>query len=165
MRAAPVLVRCRSFPQVASFGPLPPRTPARPDPQVPNDLAAGPSLYAKLPHLYFYDANHPEDPTFGFVDLEISLQRQSGDRVLLDLYCTGDGHQSGAGLPSGQGIRIEILAGQEILDAVNWEFREVGSGRCDPVSFSTWLDLKVDQFDLVDAIRIPPSAAVCRLDG
>jgi hypothetical protein len=165
MTGAPILVRCRSLLQFASFGPIPPRTPGRPDAQVPEDPEAGPAIYAKLPHVYFYDANHPDDPAFGFIDIEVSVQRRADDRFRLDLYCTGDGHQSGAGLPSGEGLRIDVTAGDEIVATVAWEFREVSSGRCDPVTFGAWLTMKVEDFRRIDRISFPPSPAVCRFDG
>jgi hypothetical protein len=165
MTGSPVLVRCRSLLQFASLGPLPPRTPGRPDAQVPEDLTAGPAVYAKLPQVYFYDANRPDDPAFGFIDIEMSVQRRSDGRFLLDLYCSGDGYQSGAGLPSGEGLRIDFMAGGDVIASASWEFREVSSGRCDPMSFAAWLPMKDDDFKRIDAIRLPPSPAVCRYDG
>src|SRR5215475_2826296 len=152
MTGTSVLVRCRSLLQFASVGPVPPRTPGRPDAQVPEDPTAGPAVYAKLPHIYFFDANHPGDPLFGFIDIEISLQRRDGGRCLLDLYCAGDGHQSGAGLPNGEGLRIEFMAADEVVATASWEFREVSSGRCDPMTFAAWLPMKDDDFKRIDVV-------------
>lgn len=164
MTNAPVLVPCRSIPQFASLGPVPPRTPGRPDTQVPEDPAAGYALYAKLPHVYFQNASHPDDPVFGFIDVEISVQQRNDGRFKLDLYCTGDGHQSGAGLPSGEGLRIELMAGNETVAATGWEFPEVSSGRCDPMAFATWLSMKNDDFKRIDRVRLPATPAVCKFD-
>ena len=164
MTGAPVLVRCRSLLQFASFGPVPPRTPGRPDAQVPEDPSTGPAVYAKLPHVYFHDANHPDDAAFGFIDIEISVQHRPDGRFRLDLYCTGDGHQSGAGLPSGEGLPIEVMAGEEIVATATWEFREVSSGRCDPVTFAAWLTIENEDFERIDRVRFPSAPAVCRFD-
>jgi hypothetical protein len=165
MTGSPVLVRCRSLLQFASLGPIPPRTPGRPDAQVPEEPGAGPAVYAKLPHVYFQDTNHPDDAAFGFIDIEISIQQRSDGRYRLDLYCAGDGHQSGTGLLSGEGLRIEVFAGEEMVATVTWEFREVSSGRCDPMTFTAWLAIKNKDFLRIDRVRFPPSSAVCRFDG
>ena len=165
MKSAPVLSRCHSLAQFSSFGPPPPRTPGRPDPQVPENLGAGPAIYARLPHIYFYDANRTDDPAFGFIDIEISVQRRGEGDYRLDLYCVGDGHQSGAGLPNGEGMRIELLAGDEVIAAAPWTFREVSSGRCDPVTFSARLTLGDEDYGKIDRVRLPSAAAVCRIDG
>ena len=164
MRSAPVLTRCHSLTQLASFGP-PPRTPGRPDPQVPEELGAGPAIYAKLPHIYFYDSNRPDDPAFGFIEIEISIQRRGERSYRLDLSCVGDGHQSGAGLPNGEGLRVELLAGDDVVASVPWLFREVSSGRCDPVTFSASPALSDDDYRTIDRVRLPSAAAVCRIDG
>lgn len=165
MKSAPVLTRCVSTAQLASFGAAPPRTPGRPDPQVPEDLGAGPAIYAKLPHVYFYDVNRPDDPAFGFIEIEISLQRRSGGRCRLDLFCIGDGHQNGAGLANGEGLKIELLAGDEVVASYSWAFREVSSGRCDPMSFGATLDLDDPDYERIDRIRLPSVTAICRIDG
>lgn len=165
MKSAPVLSRCHSVAQFASFGPPPPRTPGRPDPQVPEDLGAAPAIYARLPHIYFYDANRTDDPTFGFIEIEISLQRRGEGSYRLDLYCVGDGHQSGAGLPNGEGMRIELLAGDDLIATAPWTFREVSSGRCDPLTFSASLTLSDADYKKIDRVRLPSAVAVCRIDG
>lgn len=165
MKSAPVLTRCLSAPQFASFGAAPPRTPGRPDPQVPEELAAGPALYARLPHVYFYDANRPDDPAFGFIEIEISLQQRGAGRCRLDLYCVGDGHQNGAGFPNGEGLKIELLAGDRVAASVSWAFREVSSGRCDPMSFAATLELGDADYKTIDRVRLPSAAAICRIDG
>jgi hypothetical protein len=165
MKNAPVLSRCHSLAQLASFGLPPPRTPGRPDPQVPEELAAGPAIYARLPHVYFYDANRADDPAFGFIEIEIALQRRGEGRYRLDLYCVGDGHQSGAGLPNGEGLKIDLLAGETVVASAAWAFREVSSGRCDPVTFSASLTMTDADYATIDRVRLPSAAAVCRIDG
>lgn len=165
MKAAPVLMRCASVAQLASFGRAPPRTPGRPDPQVPEELGAGPAIYAKVPHVYFYDANRADDPAFGFIEIEVSLQRRGNGRCRLDLYAFGDGHQSGAGLPNGEGLKIELLAGDRVVSSASWMFREVCLGRCDPMSFSASLEISDSEYEMIDRVRLPPAAAICRVDG
>ncbi len=163
MKSAPVLSRCHSVEQFASFGPPPPRTPGRPDPQVPEDLGAGPAIYAKLPHVYFYDGNRPDDPAFGFIEIEISVQRRGEGQYRLDLYCVGDGHQSGAGLPNGEGLPIELLAAEAVVAGAAWVFCEVSSGRCDPVTFAATLTMNDADYARIDRVRLPSAAGVCRI--
>lgn len=165
MKSAPVLTRCQSVAQFASFSAPPPRTPGRPDPQVPETLDAGPAIYAKLPHVYFYDANRPDDPVFGFIEIEISLQRRGEGLYRIDLYCIGDGHQNGAGLANGEGLMIELLAGDRVVAAVSWPFREVSVGRCDPMSFAASPAMRDADYDKIDRVRLPAVAAICRIDG
>ena len=108
---------------------MPPRTPGRPDPQAPEDPAAGVAIYAKLPHLYFYDANRIDDPAFGFIEIEISVQRRGAGRYLLDLCCYMDGHQNGAGLPNGEGVHVELMVGEKVVASASWTFCTVNFGR------------------------------------
>ena len=165
MKSAPVLSRCHSLAQFASFGPPPPRTPGRPDPQVPEDPGAGPAIYARLPHIYFYDANRSDDPAFGFIEIEISVQHRADGHYRLDLFCIGDGHQSGAGLPNGEGMRLDLLAGDRVVATASWVFREVSSGRCDPLTFTASLTMSDEDYQKIDRVRLPSAAAVCRIDG
>ncbi|MDE2361180.1 MAG: hypothetical protein KGM42_00770 [Hyphomicrobiales bacterium] len=165
MKSAPVLVRRRSAAQFASFGPPPPRTPGRPDPQAPEELGAGPAAYARLPHIYFYDGNRPADPTFGFIEIEFSLQRRANGQRRLDLYCIGDGHQSGAGLANGNGLQLELFAGDTLGATTAWAFREMSAGRCDPMTFAASLSISDQDYGKIDRVRAPSVTAVCRSNG
>src|ERR1700756_1327295 len=88
---------CYSYRQFCSLGPLPPRTPARPDPQVPKDRKLGPCSHGKIGAFYFYAEGSQDDPAFGFCEIELSLQRLAENKVRLELYCIADGYQSAWG--------------------------------------------------------------------
>ena len=105
---------CHLYPQFASLGPVPPRMPGRADAQVPHDLADGPARYARIAHLYFYADATPADPAFGFVDIEISLQQLGDGRYDVELYCTGDGYQSGTGVAGDTPLTFAFAAGNRI---------------------------------------------------
>src|SRR5262245_62176115 len=65
---------CCSYRQFCSLGPLPPRTPARPDPQVAKDYELGPCSHGKPARSNFYADGSRDDPAFGFCEIEVSVQ-------------------------------------------------------------------------------------------
>ena len=67
------MTNCDSYRQFCSLGPLPPRTPARADPQVPKDGKLGPCAHGKINSFYFYADGSEDDPAFGFCDIEVSV--------------------------------------------------------------------------------------------
>lgn len=158
------LLRCHSNRQIASLGPVPPRMPGRTDAQVPENLADGPARYARFPHLYFYDEATTDDAAFGFVDLEISVQRLASGRHHVELYCSGDGYQSGSGHDDGSHIELCFAAGERIAAITAWPYPDVVSGRSDPLTFRAPLDLSDADFAAIDRIIVPPATANCRID-
>src|ERR1700744_1583560 len=64
--------------------PLHPRTPPRPDPQVPGDRNLG--LLSS------------QDPAFGFCDIEVSIHHGARGKVRFELYCVADGYQTARGV-------------------------------------------------------------------
>lgn len=157
------ILRCQSPRAFVSLGPVPPRMPGRTDAQVPTSLDDGPVRYGKLPHLYFYTDGKDVDAAFGFVDMEVSVQRLAG-RYDVELYCSADGYQSGTGASDGEPLRIEFRAGDRIAGAVDWPYPDVRSGTSDPLTFRTRLDIMDEDFDAIDTLAVPSATATCRVD-
>ena len=117
------LGQCYSYRQFCSLGPLPPRTPARPDPQVPKDRKLGPCSHGKIGAFYFYAEGSQDDPAFGFCEIELSLQRLAENKVRLELYCIADGYQSARGVGARHPLKIAVLAGEDPGDLSTLENR------------------------------------------
>ncbi len=157
------ILRCRSSRAFVSLGPVPPRMPGRTDAQVPTSVDDGPVRYGKLPHLYFYADEKDADAAFGFVDMEVSVQRLAG-HYDVELYCSADGYQSGTGSGEGEPLRIEFHAGDRIAGVVEWPYPDVRSGTSDPLTFRTRIDIVDADFDAIDALVVPSATAACRVD-
>ncbi|HEX8077405.1 MAG TPA: hypothetical protein VF511_06285 [Chthoniobacterales bacterium] len=153
-------MRCRSAVQFAALGSVPPRSPGRPDAQVPRDLADGPARHARLAHLYFYDEARPTDPAFGFLDLEISLQRIGEGQYQVELYAIGDGYQSGTGFAD-EPLRITFAQGERAAASVDWLYPQVKTGHLDPMTFRATATIADADFDSVDRVVIPSASAHC----
>ena len=76
-----------------------------------------------------------------------------------------DGHQNGAGLPNGEGVHIELMAGEKVVASTSWTFGTVNLGRCDPMTYSAALNMSDEEFASLDRVRLPSTAAVCRIDS
>ena len=157
------ILRCRSPRVFVSIGPVPPRTPGRTDAQVPTLLDDGPARYARLPHLYFYTDDAARDAAFGFVDIEVSVQRLGG-RYDVEIYCSADGYQSGSGSADGVPLRIDFCAGDRIAGSIAWPFPDVRSGTSDPLTFRTRLDIGGADFEAIDTLVVPGATAICHID-
>lgn len=157
------VLSCRSTRTVASLGPVPPRMPGRTDAQVPTSLDDGPVRYGKVPHLYFYTDGKGTDAAFGFVDLEVSVQRVAG-HYDVQLYCFADGYQSGTGSGAGVPLKIEIRAGDRSVGAIEWPYPDVRSGTSDPLTFRTPLTITDTDFEAIDMLVVPVATATCRVD-
>ena len=153
------MVGCRSLPQMCLLGPVPPRTPGRSDAQVPSDIALGESRYGRIPYVYFYSEDRAGDVGFGLLDVEIAVQRRAPDKFRLELYCIGDGYQSGRGANAGSPLRIELRAGTRAVATANWSYPDVLSGHMDPLIFSTPIDLSDEDFEALDRVYLPSVAA------
>jgi len=119
---------CYSYRQFCSLGPLPPRTPARPDPQVPRDRKLGPCLHGKIGSFYFYEKGSDNDAALGFFDVELSVQSIATGRVRVELYCVADGYQTSRGIGAGHPIRLAIMAGGDakVIDGIGDVFAAMG---------------------------------------
>lgn len=143
---------CYSYRQFCSLGPLPPRTPARPDPQVPKDRGLGLCSHGKIGAFYFYAEGSQDDPAFGFCEIELSVQRLAANKVRLELYCIADGYQSARGVGARHPLKIAVLAGDKVLGMAHWHFADVICGHADPMHFAA--DLEIDDGALVRIDRV-----------
>jgi hypothetical protein len=146
--------KCYSYRQYCSLGPLPPRTPARPDPQVPRDSKLGPCVHGKIGSFYFYEKGSNDDAAFGFFDVELSVQGISASMVRVELYCVADGYQTSRGVSAGHPIKIAIMAGGKTVGSTEWRFADVICGHADPMNFSTDIDIGYTSFSLIDRIDL-----------
>jgi hypothetical protein len=135
-------------------GPLPPRTPARPDPQVPRDRKLGPSLHGKIGAFYFYEKGSNDDAAFGFFDVELSVQSIEKGKLRVELYCIADGYQTSRGVSTGHPIKISVIAGDKVLGSSEWHFADVICGHADPMNFSADIDIGDTSFSLIDRIDL-----------
>ena len=145
---------CYSYRQFCSLGPLPPRTPARSDPQVPRDRKLGACAHGKIGAFYFYLDGSSDDAAFGFCDIEVSVQHVAQDKVRFELYCIADGYQSARGVGSTHPVMIGIMAKGQTLALANWHFADVICGHADPMSFETDLDIADELFAQIDGIEL-----------
>jgi hypothetical protein len=141
--------------QICSLAPPPPRTPARPDPQVPHDPRLGPALWGKIGALYVYRSADSRDALYGFNDIEVSLQRIGPGAVRFELYAIGDGYQqAGAKLHP---LRICLNGGAGTLAEFVWSPPAIADGCADPIAFSH--DLALSEAAWRDASSVEIEAA------
>jgi hypothetical protein len=149
------MVECRSLPQMCLLGPMPPRTPGRSDAQVPSDSSRGESKYGRIPYVYFYQDGLKADPAFGLLDIEIAIQRRGPRSFQFEIYCVGDGYQSGQGSSAPQPLAIEFRAGARAVARAEWAYPTVLNGHMDPLSFSAVIELKDGDFQEIDIALLP----------
>jgi hypothetical protein len=149
-----ILGACYSYRQFCSLGPLPPRTPARADPQVPRDRKLGVCSHGKIGAFYFYLDGSSDDAAFGFCDIEVSVQHVASGRVRFELYCIADGYQSARGVGATHPLKIAIMVKGRALAVADWHFADVICGHADPMSFATDLDIADELFAQIDTIEL-----------
>jgi hypothetical protein len=145
---------CYSYARFCSLGPLPPRTPARPDAQVPTDRKLGACVHGKIDSFYFYANGSDDDPAFGFCDIEISVQRIDHGTARVELYCMADGYQSARGVGANHPLKIAVFANDRILGVAHWHFADVICGHADPMHFSANIEIDDAKFDVIDCIEL-----------
>ena len=145
---------CYSYRQFCSLGLLPPRTPARPDPQVPKDRKIGVCAHGKIGAFYFYAEGSVDDPAFGFCDIEVSVQRVAENKVRVELYCIADGYQSARGIGTRHPLKIAVMAQERILGTAHWHFPDVICGHADPMHFADDLDIDDRLFPQINCIEL-----------
>lgn len=145
---------CYSYRQFCSLGPLPPRTPARPDPQVPQDDKLGACLHGTIGAFYFYVEGSNDDVAFGFCDIEVSVQQITEAKVRLELYCIADGYQSGRGIGAKHPLKIAVMAGEHTLGVADWAFPDVICGHADPMTFVADMTFDGRAFAQIDRIEL-----------
>jgi hypothetical protein len=156
------LSNCYSYRQFCSLGPLPPRTPARSDPQVPKDRALGACAHGKIGSFYFYANGSSDDPAFGFCDIELSVQRVAENKVRVELYCIADGYQSARGIGGLHPLKISVMAKDSKLGTAHWHFPDVICGHADPMHFAADLDIGDGLFGKIDRIELEKTAGESR---
>jgi hypothetical protein len=156
------LGNCYSYRQFCSLGPLPPRTPARPDPQVPHDRKLGACSHGKIGAFYFYLDGTSDDAAFGFCDIEVSVQLVTRGKVRFELYCIADGYQSARGVGATHPVKIAAMANGRAVAFADWHFADVICGHADPMSFVTDLDIADDIFDMIDGIELQKTSGESR---
>ena len=145
---------CYSYRQFCSLGPLPPRTPARPDPQVPKDYGLGRCMHGKIGAFYFYAEGSRDDPAFGFCEIELSVQQLAGNTTRLELYCIADGYQSARGIGARHPLEIAVLAGEKVLGRASWHFPDVICGHADPMHFAVDIEISDSLFADIDRVEL-----------
>lgn len=159
------MAECYSYRQFCSLGPLPPRSPARPDPQVPQNYDLGPCAHGKIGAFYFFTHGSKDDPAFGFFDIEVSVQSLAAGKVRLELYCIADGYQSSRGVSTRHPLRIAIQSGETTLATAEWFFADVICGHADPMHFSADLDIEPASFTSIDRVALLPVAGLSQPCG
>jgi hypothetical protein len=148
------MASCYSYPVFCSLGPLPPRTPARSDPQVPADRSLGACAHGKIGAFYFFADGSDDDAAFGFCDIELSIQHVAQGIVRIELYCIADGYQSARGIGAVHPLKIAILAKDRILGVAQWHFADVICGHADPMHFSADIQIDSGMFGLIDRVEL-----------
>ena len=152
-------------PQSCSLGPLPPRTPARPDPQVPGSEKLGSCRYGKIGAVYFYDMASNQDPLFGLVEIEVSIQNVAEGMLRLEIYCIADGYQSACGNGSKFPLRIAVLAGEKTIAIAEWAYPPIICGHADPMTFAVDLPVDASVFAGIDRVEFQRTKGEARLCG
>lgn len=158
------MVECKSLPQMCLLGPMPPRTPGRSDAQVPSDASRGESKYGRIPFVYFYQDGLQADPVFGLLDIEIAIQRRAANAYQFEIYCIGDGYQSGHGSSSPQPLAIEFRAGARTVAKAEWRYPTVLNGHMDALTFSAPVEMTDRDFADIDIAWLPSvraEATIC----
>ena len=160
-------MNCFSYAQGCLLAPLPPRTPERADPQVPEDHRLGAVKYGRVGAFYFYELG-TGDAAFGIFDIEMSVQKLGRGRVRVEASAIGDGLQSCAGTSSSSPLALQLRAGTEILAEVEWRYGAVLCGCNDPLSLMADIQMSDEDFERIDMIVLPAvdgNAEPCNLVG
>jgi hypothetical protein len=143
-----------AYPQSCSLGPPPPRTPARPDPQIPREPNLGAARWGKIGAFYFYVQGSSDEPAYGLFDIEVSLQRLSSGKTRVEIYAIADGYQRGGASGSEHPLNIALKRGDRVIARVEWIFPDILDGHADPISLSRDIDLGAAECDDVNLIEI-----------
>ncbi|QPF87362.1 hypothetical protein IC762_14165 [Bradyrhizobium genosp. L] len=122
---------------------------------MPSDSNRGESKYGRIPFIYFYQKDAKADPAFGLLDIEISIQRRGPRSFQFEIYCIGDGYQSGRGSSAPQPLAIEFRVGARAVAKAEWSYPTVLDGHMDPLSFSAGIELNDADFQDIDSALLP----------
>jgi hypothetical protein len=146
------------------LGPMPPRTPGRSDAEVPSDASRGESKYGRIPFVYFYQDGVEADPAFGLLDIEIAIQRRGPRTFQFEIYCIGDGYQSGRGSSKPQPLAVEFRIGTRTVAKAEWRYPNVLNGHMDALMFSAPIELTDRDFAELESALLPSvraEATIC----
>ncbi|MBR0932736.1 hypothetical protein [Bradyrhizobium jicamae] len=122
---------------------------------MPSDASRGESKYGRIPFVYFYHDGVKADAAFGLLDIEIAIQRRGPRSFQFEIYCVGDGYQSGHGSSKPQPLAIEFRAGARAVAKAEWTYPAVLDGRMDPFGFSAAIELDEADFRDIDSALLP----------
>lgn len=122
---------------------------------MPSDTSRGASRYGRIPFVYFYHEGAQDDPAFGLLDVEIAVQRRGPRSFQFEIYCIGDGYQSGQGSSVPQPLTIEFRAGARAVARAEWPYPTILNGHMDALSFSATIELSELDFQEIDSVMIP----------
>lgn len=148
------MTACYAYPQSCTLAPLPPRTPARPDPQVPREPNLGAARWGKIGAFYFYVQGSKDDPAFGLFDIEVSLQRLANGNARVDIHAIADGYQRGGASGSQHPLTISLRRGDRVVARFVWTFPDILDGAADPLTGSRDVDLGGVGWEDIDRIEI-----------
>ena len=111
-------------------------------------------MHGKIGAFYFYEKGSNDDPAFGFIDIELSVQDIARGKVRVELYCVADGYQTSRGIGANHPIRLAIMAEAEPVGSTEWHFADVICGHADPMNFFTDIDIDDTSFSLIDRIDL-----------
>jgi len=105
--------------------------------------------------VYFYQDGVQDNPAFGFLDIEIAIQRRGPQSFRFEIYCIGDGYQSGQGSSVPQPLAVEFRAGARAVATAEWPYPVVLNGHMDPFSFSAAIEFSDAEFQAIDNALLP----------
>jgi len=113
---------------------------------------------------YFYQEGLKADPTFGLLDIEIAIQRRGPKAFQFEIYCIGDGYQSGHGSSKPQPLAIEFRIGARTVATADWPYPTVLNGHMDALTFSAPIAITDSDFEQIDSALLPSvraEATIC----
>lgn len=149
---------CRSTRRIGTLDRLPPRTPGYADAQVPRRPMAG-VRHGAIAHYWFYLPGEDADVAFGFRDIELAVTPSDAGQALVELYCVGDGFQSGTGTGRGHTIPIELIAGGQVSARIDWRIPDVLDGHADPITAQWRVDLSAQAVARLDTLVLGEAQA------
>jgi hypothetical protein len=149
---------CRSSRRLTSLDRLPPRSPGYGDAQVP-DRPSPLTRHGAIAHYWFYIEGSDDNVAFGLRDIEVSVTPITPEEALVELYCIGDGFQSGHGRCLDRAIPIELRSGDAVLARLQWRFPDILSGHADPITASWRVAMNHSQVAALDSLILAQADA------
>lgn len=155
-------IPCSSSSRLSALDRLPPRTPGYADAQVPRRPSPA-TRHGAIAHYWFRIDGTDGDVAFGFREIEVAVTPDGPGKALVELYCVGDGFQTGHGMARGQAIPIVLRTGDQELARVAWNFPDVLDGHADPIAARWRIDLSADAVAALDTLAFAPAQAWVRM--